>query len=129
MAKLSKTAAIVGAAESDEIGEVPGKSALQHHAEAAHNALADAGLCTGNLVRFGDTLYLAFAGRTADGRKARGGTAPCCSRAQPVVVRVHFACADAGGTARAADPVCACTCVHSYIKRKRCFRVWMGRGD
>lgn len=44
MAKLSKTAAIVGAAESDEIGEVPGKSALQHHAEAAHNALADAGL-------------------------------------------------------------------------------------
>ena len=36
--------AIVGAAESDEIGKVPHKSSLQHHAEAAHNALADAGL-------------------------------------------------------------------------------------
>ena len=34
----------MGVAESDEIGIVPGKSALQHHAEAAHNALADAGL-------------------------------------------------------------------------------------
>lgn len=37
-------AAIVGVAESDEIGLVPGKSALALHAEAAHNALADAGL-------------------------------------------------------------------------------------
>lgn len=36
--------AIVGVAESDEIGNVPHKSALQHHAEAAWNALADAGL-------------------------------------------------------------------------------------
>ena len=41
---LSRTVAIVGAAESDEIGLTPNKSALQHHAEAAHNALADAGL-------------------------------------------------------------------------------------
>jgi acetyl-CoA acetyltransferase len=38
------TIAIVGAAESDEIGKLPGKSALMLHAEAAHNALADAGL-------------------------------------------------------------------------------------
>ena len=44
MANLSKTAAIVGVAESDEIGDVPNKSALQHHAEAAYNALDDAGL-------------------------------------------------------------------------------------
>ena len=44
MANLSKTAAIVGVAESDEIGTVPGKSALALHAEAAHNALEDAGL-------------------------------------------------------------------------------------
>ena len=44
MANLSKTAAIVGVAESDEIGDVPNKSALQHHAEAAYNALEDAGL-------------------------------------------------------------------------------------
>ena len=44
MAPLSKTVAIVGVDESDEIGKVPGKSNLQHHAEAAYTALADAGL-------------------------------------------------------------------------------------
>jgi acetyl-CoA acetyltransferase len=36
--------AIVGVAESDEMGTVPHKSSLQHHAEAAYNALEDAGL-------------------------------------------------------------------------------------
>ena len=36
--------AIAGVAESDEIGKVPGKSSLQHHAEAAYNALEDAGI-------------------------------------------------------------------------------------
>ncbi len=36
--------AIVGVDESDEIGIVPNKSPLQLHAEAAYNALADAGL-------------------------------------------------------------------------------------
>ena len=36
--------AIVGVAESDQMGTVPNKSSLQHHAEAAHNALADAGV-------------------------------------------------------------------------------------
>ena len=44
MAERSASAAIVGVAESDEIGNVPGKSALQLHAEAAFNALEDAGL-------------------------------------------------------------------------------------
>ncbi|MDE2900739.1 MAG: thiolase, partial [Chloroflexota bacterium] len=44
MPDLRRTVAIVGAAESDEIGVVEHKSALQHHAEAAHNALEDAGL-------------------------------------------------------------------------------------
>lgn len=42
--KLRGTAAIVGVAESDELGRLPHKSALQLHMEAAHNALADAGL-------------------------------------------------------------------------------------
>ncbi len=37
-------AAIVGVAESDEIGRVPGKSNMQLGAEAAKNALADAGI-------------------------------------------------------------------------------------
>ena len=36
--------AIVGAAEADEHGKLPHKSAFQLHAEAARNALADAGL-------------------------------------------------------------------------------------
>jgi acetyl-CoA acetyltransferase len=44
MANLSKSVAIVGVAESDQIGQVPNKSSLQHHAEAAYNALEDAGL-------------------------------------------------------------------------------------
>jgi len=41
---LSGKYAIVGVAESDERGTVPHKSALQLHAEAARNAIADAGL-------------------------------------------------------------------------------------
>ena len=41
---LSGKFAIVGVAESDEMGTVPNKSALQLHAEAARNAIADAGL-------------------------------------------------------------------------------------
>ena len=44
MADLAKSVAIVGVAESDEIGRVENKSSLQHHAEAAYNALEDAGL-------------------------------------------------------------------------------------
>ena len=42
--KAAREVAIVGADESDEIGIVPNKSALQLHAEAARNALADAGI-------------------------------------------------------------------------------------
>jgi acetyl-CoA acetyltransferase len=41
---LSGKFAIVGVAESDEMGILPHKSALQLHAEAARNAVADAGL-------------------------------------------------------------------------------------
>ena len=44
MANLSRSVAIVGVAESDQIGRVENKSSLQHHAEAAYNALEDAGL-------------------------------------------------------------------------------------
>lgn len=44
MRASSRSVAIVGVDESDEIGKVPDKSNLQHHAEAAYNALEDAGL-------------------------------------------------------------------------------------
>src|SRR5207248_3771380 len=36
--------AIIGAAETDELGVIPGKSALQLHAEAALNAIRDCGI-------------------------------------------------------------------------------------
>lgn len=42
--RLRGSVAIVGVAESDELGRLPHKSALQLHMEAAANALADAGL-------------------------------------------------------------------------------------
>ncbi len=42
--ELWRKVAIVGVDESDEIGIVPHKSTLQLHAEAARNALADAGI-------------------------------------------------------------------------------------
>ena len=41
---MSNKIAIGGGGESDEIAKVPGKSSLQHHAEAAYNALEDAGI-------------------------------------------------------------------------------------
>jgi len=55
---LSGKFAIVGVAESDEMGTVPHKSALQLHAEAARNAIADAGLTKNDI----DAVF--SAGRT-----------------------------------------------------------------
>ena len=39
-----KTVAIVGAAETTELGEIPNVSQLELHCDAALNALADCGL-------------------------------------------------------------------------------------
>lgn len=44
MSRATTGAAIVGAAETDEVGKLPDYSAIQLHAEAARNALADCGL-------------------------------------------------------------------------------------
>ncbi len=44
VSKMRGTVAIVGVAESDELGRLPHKSSLQLHMEATYNALADAGL-------------------------------------------------------------------------------------
>ena len=41
---LKNSVAIIGAAETDSLGVIPDKSMLQLHAEAAHNALRDAGV-------------------------------------------------------------------------------------
>ncbi|MBS7699949.1 MULTISPECIES: thiolase [unclassified Chelatococcus] len=55
---LSRTAAIVGAAETDRIGKLPDMSRLALHAEAAKNALADAGLKLSDV----DGLFTCVAG-------------------------------------------------------------------
>ena len=55
MGDLSRTAAIIGVDESDDIGKVPDKSRLQHGAEAAFNALDDAGLSAKDV----DALFIA----------------------------------------------------------------------
>lgn len=60
---LSGKVAIVGVDESDQIGVVPGKSTLQLHAEAARNALRDAGLG----VRDVDGLFTAGVSTTEIG--------------------------------------------------------------
>ena len=44
MSDLSRSVAIVGVAESDEVGKIENKSNLQFHAEAAYNAIKDAGM-------------------------------------------------------------------------------------
>ena len=50
--------AIVGVAESDEMGTVPNKSSLQHHAEAAYNALEDAGIAKSEVNGLSDRRLL-----------------------------------------------------------------------
>ena len=55
---LSRVAAIIGVDESDEMGHVPHKSSMQHHAEAADNALRDAGLTLDDV----DALFCAGVG-------------------------------------------------------------------
>ena len=60
MANQTKTAAIVGVAESDEIGIVPGKSALMLHMEAARNAIADAGLTKDDIDGFLTAGYAGY---------------------------------------------------------------------
>jgi acetyl-CoA acetyltransferase len=56
--RLSRSCAIVGAAETDRIGRLPHLSRLGLHAEAARNALADAGLALSDV----DGLFSAPAG-------------------------------------------------------------------
>ena len=60
MTDLSRSVAIVGVAESDEIGRVQNKSSLQHHAEAAHNALEDAGLSIKDVDGFLTARYSTY---------------------------------------------------------------------
>jgi acetyl-CoA acetyltransferase len=82
MADISGKIAIVGAAESDQIGRVPDKPALMLHAEAARNALAEAGLTKndvdGLLTAGVSTLelgeYLGIEPRFTDGTSVGGSS-------------------------------------------------------
>jgi len=82
MAGLSGQVAIVGAAESDQIGRVPDKPALMLHAEAARNALEEAGLSKndvdGLLTAGVSTLelgeYLGIEPRFTDGTAVGGSS-------------------------------------------------------
>jgi len=78
---LRGSAAIVGVAESDELGRLPHKSALQLHMEAAHSALADAGLSkadvdavftAGRLMANDVPEYLGIRPRFIDGTQIGG---------------------------------------------------------
>ena len=64
---LSKQVAIVGVDESDEIGIAEGKDYMMLHAEAARNALRDAGIGGQALVWF----FISEQGRVLDKRIAR----------------------------------------------------------
>ncbi len=73
--------AIVGAAESDELGKLPHKSGLALHQEAASNALADAGLaksdvdaifCSGRLMANDVPEYLGIRPRFIGGTQIGG---------------------------------------------------------
>ena len=82
-----RTAVIVGVDESDELGATPNKSPLMHHAEAARNALANAGLgfddvdglfscmTNGSLTSVTQVAeYLGLAPRYADGTQVGGSS-------------------------------------------------------
>lgn len=78
---LSGKFALVGVAESDELGTLPHKSALQLHAEAARNAIADAGLnkndidgvfSAGRLLATETAEYLGLRPRYIDGTMVGG---------------------------------------------------------
>jgi acetyl-CoA acetyltransferase len=72
--------AVVGAAETTELGVIPGKSMIQLHADAAHNALADAGLrasdvdgiATGGPLPMEVSHYLGIRPRWADNTMVGG---------------------------------------------------------
>jgi acetyl-CoA acetyltransferase len=80
MSGLSGKVAIVGVDESDQIGQVPDKSAIQLHAEGARNALRDAGLtladvdglCTANMQPTEVAEYLGINPRFTDGTNVGG---------------------------------------------------------
>lgn len=79
---ISNKAAIVGAAETDELGLIPDKPMIMLHAEAAMNALEDAGLsledvdgiATAGPAPYEVAEYLGFVPRYTDGTAVGGSS-------------------------------------------------------
>ncbi len=79
---LYRGAAIAGVDESDQIGNVPNKTSLQLHAEAAMNALADAGIdksevdgvATAGVSPMQTAEYLGIVPRYTDGTSVGGSS-------------------------------------------------------
>src|SRR5439155_25242505 len=69
--QMDGSSPILGVDESDKLGNVPTKPARQHRAEAAHNALADAGLSARDV----DGLFTAGFSTLATGEYL--GISPC----------------------------------------------------
>src|SRR5579859_1135880 len=79
---LYRGAAIAGVDESDQIGRVPNKTSLQLHAEAAVNALADAGIdksevdgiATAGVLSYQIAEYLGITPEYTDGTNVGGSS-------------------------------------------------------
>src|SRR3954463_333558 len=79
---LARSVAIMGVAESDEIGLTPNKSSLMHHAEAGYNALEDAGikasevdgLFTAGFSTFATAEYMGIKPRYTDSTSVGGSS-------------------------------------------------------
>lgn len=79
---ISNKVAIVGAAETNELGQLPDKPAIMLHAEAAMNALEDAGLslsdvdgiCTAGFASYEVAEYLGIVPRFTDGTAVGGSS-------------------------------------------------------
>jgi acetyl-CoA acetyltransferase len=80
--RLYRAAAIAGVDESDQIGRVPDKTSLQLHAEAAVNALADAGIdksevdgiATAGVLSYQIAEYLGITPDYTDGTNVGGSS-------------------------------------------------------
>lgn len=79
---ISNKVAIVGAAETNQLGQIADKSAIMLHAEAAMNALDDAGLklsdvdgiCTAGFPSYDVAEYLGIVPRFTDGTSVGGSS-------------------------------------------------------
>jgi len=71
-----KEVAIVGAAETTELGVIPNTSQIQLHADAALNAIADAGLKLSDIDGFATAVETPQQSRIISASRQPGSTEP-----------------------------------------------------